>query len=345
MNSIHTTLVTGGAGFIGSHMCDSLIEAGNHVLVLDDLSTGSLKNIQHLIGHPNFEFHLGSVLDPNLCERLAGRSHEIIHLAAAVGVKMIFDRPMETIERNVKGTEIVLEAALKHGRRVFVASTSEVYGKEPRGKTGRFSEADDITLGPSMRWSYACSKAVDEYLARAYSISKGLPVVIGRFFNTVGPRQSGAYGMVIPRFIEWALAGKPIQIYGDGRQVRTFTHVKDAVKAVRALMNNPWADGEIFNIGSSEPISIWSLAERIRELTASKSELVLLAYEQAYGKGFDDIRNRVPDLTKIEGAVDYRASWSLEQILWDTVEYARPSANPRESNGIERPQSSRAAYV
>jgi UDP-glucose 4-epimerase len=345
MNSTNTTLVTGGAGFIGSHMCDSLIETGNHVLVLDDLSTGSLKNIQHLIGHPNFEFHLGSVLDQDLCGRLAGRCHEIIHLAAAVGVKMIFDRPMETIERNVRGTEIVLESALKHGRRVFIASTSEVYGKEPRNMRGQFSEADDITLGPSMRWSYACSKAVDEYLARAYSTSKGLPVTIGRFFNTVGPRQSGAYGMVIPRFIEWALAGKPIQIYGDGRQIRTFTHVKDAVRAVRALIGNPWTDGEIFNIGSSEPISIWSLAERIRELTVSKSELVLLAYEQAYGRGFDDIRNRVPDLTKIEAAINYRPHWSLEQILCDTVEYARPGGRAREADGLEKQESSRAAYV
>jgi UDP-glucose 4-epimerase len=318
-----SVLITGGAGFIGSHLAENLLADGYRVTVLDDLSTGSLRNIQHLIDAPSFRFQLGSVLDKAATDRLVSESHEVIHLAAAVGVKMIFDHPMETIERNVRGTENILDSALRAGRKVFIASTSEVYGKETKGDSDKFSETDDITLGPSMRWCYACSKALDEYLARAYFMEKGLPVVVGRFFNTVGPRQSGAYGMVIPRFVEWALTDKPIQVYGDGKQVRTFTHVQDAVRALRGLMREPKAEGQTINIGSADPITIMDLALRIKEMTGSKSPIALLPYEQAYGKGFEDIRNRVPDLSRIGKLIGYKPERNLEAILTDTIEYTR----------------------
>jgi len=227
------------------------------------------------------------------------------------------------IERNVRGSENILDSALRAGRKVFIASTSEVYGKETRSGSDKFSETDDITLGPSMRWCYACSKALDEYLARAYFMEKGLPVVVGRFFNTVGPRQSGAYGMVIPRFVEWALTDKPIQVYGDGKQIRTFTHVQDAVRALRGLMKEPKAEGQTINIGSADPITIMDLALRIKEMTGSKSPITLLPYEQAYGKGFEDIRNRVPDLSRIGKLIGYQPERNLEAILTDTIEFTR----------------------
>jgi UDP-glucose 4-epimerase len=323
MSEPRSTLITGGAGFIGSHLAESLLADGQRVVVLDDLSTGSLRNVQHLVGSPGFRFQLGSVLDKAACDELVGACDEVVHLAAAVGVKMIFERPMETIERNVRGTENILESALRAGRKVFLASTSEVYGKETKRGTDRFHEDDDVTLGPSMRWCYACSKALDEYLCRAYFLEKGLPVVIGRLFNTVGPRQSGAYGMVIPRFVEWALAGEPIQVYGDGQQVRTFTHVKDAVRAVRGLMRAPAAEGQVVNIGSADPITMLDLAHRIKALTASASPIVTVPYEQAYGKGFEDIRNRVPDLSRIEALLGYRPERTLGDILADTIAFAR----------------------
>ena len=315
-----SVLITGGAGFIGSHLADKLIADGVRVTVLDDLSTGNLRNIRHLIGGAGFQFRLGSVLDRQLCDQAVATSDEVIHLAAAVGVKMIFERPMETIERNVRGTEYILEAALRHGRKVFLASTSEVYGKEPAGDSTCFAETHNITLGPSMRWSYACSKAVDEFLGRAYFHSKGLPVITGRFFNTVGPRQSGAYGMVIPRFIEWALSHKPLQVYGDGQQVRSFTHVRDVVRVVCGLMREPKAEGEVFNIGSTEAVTILDLARRIIQMTQSRSEISFLSYEQAYGEGFDDIRNRVPDVTKIRRLLTFQPESSLDEILRDTIE-------------------------
>jgi len=312
-------LITGGAGFIGSHLAEKLMADGVRVTVLDDLSTGSLRNIRHMIGQPGFEFRLGSVLDQPLCDQTVAASDEVVHLAAAVGVKLIFERPMETIERNVRGTEYILEAALRHGRKVFLASTSEVYGKEPIANSNCFAETHDITLGPSMRWSYACSKALDEFLGRAYFSSKGLPVVIGRFFNTVGPRQSGAYGMVIPRFIEAALTGKPLQVYGDGQQVRSFTHVRDVVAAVCALMGEPKAEGEVFNIGSTEAVTILDLARHVIRMTQSHSEIVFLSYEQVFGAGFEDIKNRVPDLTKIGRLLDFKPKSCLEEILRDTI--------------------------
>jgi UDP-glucose 4-epimerase len=318
-----TVLVTGGAGFIGSHLVEKLLDDGHPVIALDDLSTGSLRNIQHLIGQRSLRFEQGSVLDRERCNRAIAEADVVVHLAAAVGVKLVVEQPIETIDRNVRGTEHVLEGALRHGRKVFIASTSEVYGKEARPGASVFRETDDVTLGVSMRWSYACSKALDEYLGRAYHLSKGLPVVIGRFFNTVGPRQTGAYGMVIPRFVDWALAGKPLQVYGDGAQVRVFTHVRDAVRALWALVNEPRAEGEVVNIGGMEPVTILELARRILALTGSASEIVRVPYEAAYGAGFEDIRTRVPDLSKIQGLVGYRPEIPLDAILRDMVEDGR----------------------
>jgi nucleoside-diphosphate-sugar epimerase len=317
---METVLVTGGAGFIGSHLVDALLKDGHPVIALDDLSTGSLRNIQHLIGHRGFRFELGSVLDRQRCQQAIAEADVVVHLAAAVGVKLVFERPIDTIERNVRGTEHVLEGALRHGRKVFLASTSEVYGKETPDGSPVFRETDDVTLGVSMRWSYACSKALDEYLARAYHQTKGLPVVIGRLFNTVGPRQTGAYGMVIPRFVDWALAGTPIRVYGDGRQVRVFAHVHDTVRALWALMNEPRAEGQIVNIGGVEPVTMLELARRIKALTRSDSEIVLVPYEQAFGAGFEDIRLRVPDLARLQELVGYRPAFSLDAILRDMVE-------------------------
>ena len=320
---MHSVLVTGGAGFIGSHLIERLLEGGHPVVALDDLSTGSLRNVQHLIGRRDFRFEQGSVLDRETVHRVTAEADVVMHLAAAVGVKLVVERPIDTIDRNVRGTEHVLEAALRYGRKVFLASTSEVYGKEARPGMNVFRETDDITLGVSMRWSYACSKALDEYLTRAYHLSKGLPVVIGRFFNTVGPRQMGAYGMVIPRLVDWALTGKPLQVYGDGGQIRVFTHVQDAVRAAWALMNEPRAEGEIVNIGGVEPVTMLELARRIRTLTGSTSEIVLVPYEQAYGPGFEDIRTRIPDLTKIGSLIAFRPEIPLDAILRDMIEDGR----------------------
>ncbi len=316
-------LITGGAGFIGSHLAESLLADGSEVTVFDDLSTGLVANIEHLIGRPGFRFEEGSVLDSGPTDRAVEAAGEVIHLAAAVGVKMVFTQPTETIKRNVRGAENVLASATRHGRKVFIASTSEVYGRDLDGEAGRFSETDEITLGPSMRWCYACSKALDEYLARAYHADMGLSVVIGRIFNTVGPRQSPRYGMVIPRFVEWALAGEPIQVYGDGKQLRTFTHVLDTARAIRTLMAEPRAEGEVVNIGSDEIVSILNLAGMIKEMTRSPSEIVHVPYEEAYGAGFEDVRNRAPELSKIVELTGFRADRTLNDILRYTIDYAR----------------------
>jgi len=316
-------LVTGGAGFIGSHLVELLLKQGHRVIAFDDLSTSTRRNIEHLIGEPGFRFEVGSVLDRERCQRVIARADVVVHLAAAVGVKLVVEQPIETIDRNVRGTEHVLEGAQRYGCKVFIASTSEVYGKETRPGVSVFRETDDVTLGVSMRWSYACSKALDEYLARAYHQSKGLPVVIGRFFNTVGPRQTGAYGMVLPRFVDWALAGQPLQVYGDGGQVRVFTHVHDAVRAMWALMNEPRAEGEVVNIGGVEPVTMLELAQRVKALAGSASEIILVPYDKAYGPGFEDIRARVPDLTKIQNLVGYRPEIPLDAILRDMVEDGR----------------------
>ncbi len=316
-------LITGGAGFIGSHLAEALLAQEGKVTVLDDLSTGSLQNILHLMRRPRFEFMLGSVMDEQVVDRAVAACDVVYHFGAAVGVRLVFEQPVRTIETNVKGTQHVLDAALRHGRKVLVASTSEVYGKDTSNGSGRFREDDDITIGPSMRWCYATSKALDEFLARAYFTDKGLPVVVARLFNTVGPRQSPAYGMVIPRFVEQALLGKPLTVYGDGQQVRSFTWVGDTVEATIRLMGTPRAEGSVFNVGSDEPVTIRELAVRIQRMTGSVSEIVYIPYEQAFGPGFEDIRHRIPDITKLRDAVGYAPSFALDEILRRVIEHSR----------------------
>jgi len=316
-------LVTGGAGFIGSHLAEILLALGRGVMVFDDLSTGSLQNILHLMRRPGFEFMLGSIMDEEAVDKAVAPCDVVYHLGAAVGVRLVFEQPVRTIETNVKGTQHVLDACLRHGRKVLIASTSEVYGKDVHNGSGRFREDDDITIGPSIRWCYATSKALDEFLARAYYSDKGLPVVIARFFNTVGPRQSAAYGMVVPRFVEQALLNKPLTIYGDGSQVRSFTWVGDAVEAVIRLMESRAAEGDVFNVGSEESLTIGDLAKRVRRMTGSTSEIVFVPYELAYGPGFEDIKYRVPDITKLRKLTGYRPTLAIDEILERVIEYTR----------------------
>lgn len=316
-------LITGGAGFIGSHLAEALLAREDEVVVLDDLSTGSLQNILPIMRHPRFQFVRGSIMDPQTVADAVASCDVVYHLAAAVGVRLVFEQPVRTIETNVEGTQQVLDACLRYGRKVLIASTSEVYGKDVRTNGGRFREDEDITIGPSIRWSYATSKALDEFLARAYRQEKGLPVVIARFFNTVGPRQSAAYGMVMPRFVEQALLEKPITVYGDGSQVRTFTWVGDTVDATLRLMDAPDAEGEIFNVGSDEPVTVLALAERVRAATGSPSEIAMIPYEQAFGPAFEDVRYRVPDITKIRTLTGYTPTLGLGEILDRVIDYSR----------------------
>jgi len=323
-------LVTGGAGFIGSHLAEALLGRGMEVAVLDDLSTGSLQNILHLMKRPGFRFVLGSILDERMVDEAVAGCDVVYHLGAAVGVRLVFEQPVRTIETNVRGTQHVLDACLRHGKKVLVASTSEVYGKDVHNGGGRFREDDDITIGPSIRWCYATSKALDEFLARSYWQEKGLPVVIARFFNTVGPRQSPAYGMVVPRFVEQALLNKPLTVYGDGSQVRSFTWVGDVVDAVIRLMATHAAEGEIFNVGSEESITIGELAERVRVMTGSSSVTVFVPYEEAYGPGFEDIRYRVPDIAKLRRLTGYAPTLSIDEILRRVIEYTRERLRARE---------------
>jgi UDP-glucose 4-epimerase len=320
-------LITGGAGFIGSHLAEALLAREDDVVVLDDLSTGSLQNILPIMRHPRFQFVLGSILDRQAVADAVAACDVVYHLAAAVGVRLVFEEPVRTIETNVEGTQRVLDACLRHGGKVLIASTSEVYGKDVRTDRGRFHEDENITIGPSIRWSYATSKALDEFLARAYSKEKGLPIVIARFFNTVGTRQSAAYGMVMPRFVEQALRGEPITVYGDGSQVRTFTWVGDTVDAILRLMDTPDAEGEIFNVGSDEPVTMRELAERVRGVTESSSPITMIPYEQAYGPGFEDVRYRVPDITKLRTLTGYMPTLGLDEILIRVVEYSRQRLN------------------
>ncbi len=318
-------LITGGAGFIGSHLTDALLAAGHHVTCLDDLSTGRAENLAHHRGQARLSLVRGSICDAETVDRLVASADHVYHLGAAVGVKLIFERPVATLETNVTGTAVVLAAAVRHRRKIFLASTSEVYGKNTGGGTERFRETDDITLGPSIRWCYATSKALDEYLARAYHLEQGLDAVIGRLFNTVGPRQRGAYGMVVPSFVSQALGGGPITIYGDGTQVRSFSWVGDAVRAMTGLMAHPAASGEVFNIGSEEAVTIRDLAERVRRLTGSAAEIVTVPYEEAYGPGFEDIRYRVPDTTKLRTAIGYRPTKRLDDMLADVIGHMKGS--------------------
>jgi UDP-glucose 4-epimerase len=313
-------LITGGAGFIGSHLAERLLERGDDVRIVDNLSTGSAQNMQHLKTNRRFHSFQDTITNQRLMQELVDESEVIYHLAAAVGVRLIVESPTQAMETNIRGTEVVLELAAKRKKRVLIASTSEVYGKRNHVP---FREDDDLVLGPpdKGRWSYACSKAIDEFLAVAYWKEKGLPTVIARLFNVVGPRQTGRYGMVIPSLVRQALSGDDMTVYGDGSQSRCFTHVNDAVGALINLAENPAANGEVYNIGSTEEISILELARKIKEMIASESRIVLVPYEQAYKEGFEDMMRRVPDLTKINLAIGYRPSMSLEEILLSTIEY------------------------
>jgi UDP-glucose 4-epimerase len=315
-------LITGGAGFIGSHLAEALLDAGHDVLVLDNLSTGSIDNIAHLKGRPRFEYFIETVDNEPLLAELVDRSDVVFHLAAAVGVKLIVEQPVRTIETNVHGTEVVLKHANKKKKLVVVASTSEVYGKS---EDIPFREDSDLVLGPTPkhRWAYACSKALDEFLALAYWKERKLPVIIVRFFNTVGPRQTGTYGMVIPNFVRQALAGEPLTVFGDGTQTRSFSHVTDIVGALLKLVVEPGAIGQVINIGNTQEVSILALAERVRDLAGSTSPIKLVPYDEAYESGFEDMPRRVPDLTKVEGLIGYRPRYSLDDILTQVIEHFR----------------------
>lgn len=314
-------LITGGAGFIGSHLSERLLRSGYRVTVIDNLSTGRLQNIQHLAGCSSFSYAIEDIRNIHVIDRLVSECDIIFHLAAAVGVRNIIDRPINTIEVNIGGTETVLKTASRYRRRVMLASTSEVYGK---GASFPFKEDDDTLFGPTVRsrWSYAASKAVDEFLAFAYHAEIGLPVTLFRLFNTVGPRQVGRYGMVAPRFVRWALANEAIQVYGDGRQRRCFGNVYDVVRAIQGLAESDETVGELYNIGSGEEISIMQLAERVRARADSVSEIKLIPYDQAYQQaGFEDFRRRVPDTGKIWAAIGWRATTSLDDTIDQIIRY------------------------
>jgi UDP-glucose 4-epimerase len=321
-NDKKTILITGGAGFIGSHLSEKLLQKGEEVLVIDDLSTGSLKNIEHLKNNPNFHFTQGSVLDKDLVKKSVAAVDEVYHLAAAVGVKTIIENPLQSFLVNIDGTKNILEAAVAEKKPVLLVSTSEVYGKNEKLP---FNEEADRVYGSAYhdRWGYGLSKSSDEFLALAYFREKGLPTVIVRLFNVVGPRQAGAYGMVVPRFIQKALKNEPLEIHGDGKQTRCFGYVGNVVNALAELMGNKEKSyGQIFNLGSDEKISIKDLAEKIKTLTASKSPLRFVSYKEVYGENFEDMRNRQPDLSKIKKAINYQPI-SLKETLEKTIEYFR----------------------
>jgi UDP-glucose 4-epimerase len=315
-------LVTGGAGFIGSYLSEAYLSRGDEVYVIDDLSTGSLANIKPLMRNPLFHFVNDTILNRDVMLELTGICDVVAHLAAAVGVRLIIDEPLKSIHTNIVGTEIVLELANKFRKKTFLASTSEVYGRNSRVP---LNENDIRVYGPTniARWSYAASKAMDEFLALAYYRTKQLPVIIARFFNTVGPRQTGQYGMVIPRFVGQALRNEPITVYGAGTQTRNFTYVEDVVRGILALIDEPGAVGEIFNIGGKGEISMNDLASRVKTLTGSASPIRHIPYDQAYQEGFEDMERRVPDISRIEKLIGYRNTFSLDQILEKVIEYER----------------------
>jgi len=315
-------LVTGGAGFIGSHLCELLVHYGHQVVAIDNLSTGRLDNIQHLLPMAGFQFVRESINNGQVLDRLTSEADIIIHLAAVVGVKLIVEDPVNTIATNIMGTEAVLTTANRYGCKVMLASTSEVYGK---GFKVPFNEEDDCVMGPTShsRWSYATSKAIDEFLGLAYYHQFGLPVVVMRFFNTVGPRQTGRYGMVVPRFVRQALANEPITIYGDGEQSRCFADVADIIDATVKLASHPRAVGEVFNIGSTQEVTIRELAERVIAATGSQSEITYVPYEEAYAPGFEDMRRRVPDIEKVHQLIGYEPRFTLDDTLKRVIEYER----------------------
>ena len=315
-------LITGGAGFIGSHLADELLGRGDDVHVLDDLSTGSIDNLRHLKGRPGFGYTIDSAANGPIVAEHVDSADVVFHLAAAVGVQLIVESPVRTIETNVHCTEIVLAQASKKKKPVFIASTSEVYGKSAELP---YREDGDLTLGPTIkgRWSYACSKAIDEFLAIAYWKERRLPTVIGRLFNTVGPRQTGRYGMVIPNFVAQALAGRPLTVYGDGTQRRCFCHVADVVRALADLMRREDVYGEVFNIGAESEIEIRKLAERVVELTGSSSEITLVPYDVAYEEGFEDMLRRLPDTAKIRERIGWQPTKALDEMLADVIDEHR----------------------
>ena len=308
------SLITGGAGFIGSHLAEELLSMGDEVFILDNLSTGSFDNIKHLKNNKNLHVTIDTILNEHIINDAISNVDRVFHLAAAVGVKLIMERPVDTIETNVIGTALVLSACNTYKRKILIASTSEVYGKH---KEHPLSEMNNMVLGPTKkrRWAYACTKALDEFLAFAYHEEKKLPVVVVRFFNTIGPKQTGRYGMVVPKFVKNALLGKPIPVYGDGSQSRSFTYVKDAVRAAIMLIEKPEAEGDVFNIGDGREITIFELAKKVKTLTKSDSEIVFIPYNEAYGKGFEDMERRAPDISKIRKLIGYEPSVNLEQSL------------------------------
>ena len=326
--------ITGGAGFIGSHLAERLLDRGDEVIALDDLSTGSIENIEHLIGRPGFTHRIGSALDGPLVVELVDRCDATIHLAAAVGVRLIVERPVHTIETNVRATEVVLDAAARKRKLVMIASTSEVYGKSAKTP---FEEGDDLCLGATTRsrWAYACSKALDEWLAFAYAREKKVPVVVVRLFNTVGPRQVGHYGMVLPNFAQQALRGDPITVYGDGLQARCFGHVKDTVEAIVRLLDTPESRGEVFNIGSDEEITIGELARLVKARADSTSDIRFVPYEQAYDEGFEDMRRRVPDVRKLARVTGFRFRTPLAAIVDDVLNHQRARLARVRPRGVE----------
>ena len=315
-------LITGGCGFVGSHLADLLLGLGHSVMVIDDLSTGAVQNILHLKGKQGFEYVIDSVLNEPLVAELIDQADGIFHLAAVVGVRIVVEEPIRTITTNIDCTNVVLKHASKKGKRVLLASTSEVYGKSDKVP---YREDQDLLYGPTTksRWSYAYSKAVDEFLALAHYQTRALPVVIVRLFNTVGPRQTGNYGMVIPRFVQQALMQESLSVYGDGKQSRCFCHVADVSKALAKLMETPAATGEIFNLGSDEEITILRLAELVRKVTGSRAPITLVPYDQAYAVGFEDMQRRIPDLAKIRRVIGFQPIHDLEKIVADVVAYTR----------------------
>jgi len=316
-------LITGGAGFIGSHLADRLLARGDEVLALDDLSTGRAKNVAHLDSAPRFRLERGSILDARLLDRLVEETDVVVHLAAAVGVKLIVERPLESLVTNIRGTENVLAAAAENDRKVLVTSTSEIYGKN----TGLLSEDADRIMGSPLkaRWSYSTAKAVDEILANAYWRDRATPTIIVRMFNTVGPRQTGQYGMVVPRFVRQALAGEDVTVYGDGGQRRCFCHVLDTVEALVGLLDHPNAVGGVFNVGSANEVTINGLAELVIAMSGSGSSIVRIPYDEAYEEGFEDMQRRVPDTTRIYDLIGWEARRSLEEIIRDVLAHERAS--------------------
>lgn len=315
-------LITGGAGFIGSHFAELSLASGHEVFVIDDLSTGSIENIEHLKPNPHFHYYLDTITNRQLLRELVDKCDVVVHLAAAVGVQLIVESPVNTIETNIYGTELVLQFANLKKKRVLLASTSEVYGKSAKE---RFSEDDDLVMGATTkgRWSYACSKAIDEFLALAYWKERKLPVTVVRLFNTIGPRQTGRYGMVVPRFVRAALRNEPIHVYGTGQQTRCFTNVADVVHALSLLLQTERSVGEIFNIGGTEQISIDALAQKIKQMTNSQSEIAHIPYEEAYAEGFEDMLRRMPDVSKLQRYIGFIPATTLDAMLQDVIHWVR----------------------